>query len=214
MLSRLSRKFYSRNTGIVAKELLGKTLVHKTDEGIISGKIVETEAYLGQKDPGSHAYRGVTKRNRIMFGPAGKAYVYLVYGNHYCFNVVTEKDGEAGAVLIRALEPREGIRLMKKHRRIDGPLTCLTNGPGKLTKALGITGSMNGIDLTGNRLFVSQIASPKNKSASKDSNVIATGRVGIRRGKNFPYRYYIEGSKFVSRTIVIRKKPLTRDSRE
>jgi len=208
LLSRLSRKFYSRKTGIVAKELLGKTLVHKTDEGIISGKIVETEAYLGQKDPGSHAYGRITERNRIMFGPAGKAYVYLVYGNHYCFNVVTEKDGEAGAVLIRALEPQEGIKLMKKHRRIDGPLACLSNGPGKLTKALGITGSMNGLDLTGKRLFISQIASRKKKSPSKDFSIIATGRIGIKKGKNLPYRYYIEGSKFVSRTIAVRTKSI------
>jgi DNA-3-methyladenine glycosylase len=201
LLSRLSRKFYSRKTGIVAKELLGKTLVHKTDEGIISGKIVETEAYLAQKDPGSHAYRGITERNRIMFGPAGKAYIYLVYGNHYCLNVVTEKDGVGGAVLIRALEPQEGIKIMKKHRRIDEPLACLTNGPGKLTKALGITGSMNGVDLTGIKLFIiSQIASGKKKSPSRDFSIVTTGRIGIRKGKNLPYRYYIEGSKFVSRT--------------
>jgi DNA-3-methyladenine glycosylase len=206
LISRLSRKFYSRRTVVVAKELLGKTLVHKTDEGIISGKIVETEAYLGQKDPGSHAYRGITRRNRIMFGPAGKAYIYLVYGNHYCFNVVTEKDGVSGAVLIRALEPQEGIRLMKKRRRLDGPLPRLTNGPGKLTKALGITGSMNGADLTGNRLFViSQIASPRKESPSKGFSIVATGRIGIRTGRNLLYRYYIEGSKFVSRTIPIRK---------
>lgn len=207
MISKLSRKFYSRKTGIVAQELLGKTLVHKTDEGIISGKIVETEAYFGQKDPGSHAYRGITQRNRIMFGPAGKAYIYLVYGNHYCFNVVTEKNGVGGAVLIRALEPQEGIRLMKKHRRIDGPLVRLTNGPGKLTRALGITGSMNGADLTGNKLFIiSQIGSRKKGSSSKDFSIVSTGRIGIREGRNLPYRYYIEGSKFVSRTIPIGKQ--------
>jgi len=201
LLSRLSRKFYSRNTQIVAKELLGKTLVHKTDEGIISGKIVETEAYLGQKDPESHAYRGITERNRIMFGPAGKAYIYLVYGNHYCLNVVTEKDGIGGAVLIRALEPQEGIELMKKQRRIDQSLTCLTNGPGKLTKALGITGSMNGADLTGNKLFItSPSTSGKKKSPSKDLRIVITGRIGIRKGKNLPYRYYIEGNRFVSQT--------------
>ena len=206
MISKLSRKFYSRKTGIVAQELLGKTLVHKTDEGIISGKIVETEAYLGQEDPGSHAYRGITQRNRIMFGLAGKAYIYLVYGNHYCFNVVTEKDGVGGAVLIRALEPQEGIQLMKKYRRIDGPLAHLTNGPGKLTKALGITGSMNGTDLTGNKLFImSQIGSRKKESPSKDFSIVSTGRIGIKEGRNLPYRYYIEGSKFISRTIPIKK---------
>ncbi|MFB0526699.1 MAG: DNA-3-methyladenine glycosylase [bacterium] len=207
MISKLSRKFYSRNTGIVAQELLGKTLVHKTDEGIISGKIIETEAYLGQKDPGSHAYRGITQRNKIMFGPAGKAYIYLVYGSHYCFNVVTEKDGVGGAVLVRALEPQEGIQLMKKHRRIDGPLARLTNGPGKLTKALGITGSMNGADLTGNKLFImSRTGSRKKESPSKDFSIASTARIGIKKGRNLPYRYYIEGSKFVSRTIPSRKQ--------
>jgi len=205
-MGKLLRKFYSRKTGIVAQELLGKTLIHKTDEGIISGKIVESEAYLGQEDPGSHAYRGITRRNRIMFGPAGKAYIYLVYGNHYCFNVVTEKDGVGGAVLIRALEPKEGIQLMKKHRRIDGPLTRLTNGPGKLAEALGITGSMNGADLTGNNLFIMcQIGSRKKESPSKGFSIISTGRIGIRKGRNLPYRYYIEGSKFVSRTNGISK---------
>lgn len=207
MISKLSKKFYSRKTEIVAQELLGKTLVHKMDEGIISGKIVETEAYLGQRDPGSHAYRGITQRNRIMFGPAGKAYIYFVYGNHYCFNVVTEKDGVSGAVLIRALEPQEGIKLMEKHRRIDGPLARLTNGPGKLTKALGITGSMNGADLTGNKLFIiSRITSRKKEILSKDFSIVNTGRIGIKEGRNLPYRYYIEGSKFVSRTTPIRKQ--------
>jgi len=198
-MSKLSRKFYSRKTVIVAQELLGKTLVHKTAEGIISGKIVETEAYLGQEDAGSHAYRGITRRNRIMFGPAGKAYIYFVYGNHYCFNVVTENDGVGGAVLIRALEPRKGIQLIKKNRGIDGPLAYLTNGPGKLSEALGITGSMNGADLTGNKLFiVSQNSSRKKGKSSGDFSIISTGRIGIKEGRNLPYRYYIEGNKFVS----------------
>jgi len=198
-MSKLSRRFYSRKTVIVAQELLGKTLVHKTDEGIISGKIVETEAYLGQEDAGSHAYRGITRRNRIMFGPAGKAYIYFVYGNHYCFNVVTENDGVGGAVLIRALEPRKGIQLIKKNRGIDGPLAYLTNGPGKLSEALGITGSMNGADLTGNKLFiVSQNSSRKKGKSSGDFSIITTGRIGIKEGRNLPYRYYIEGNKFVS----------------
>jgi len=198
-MSKLSRKFYSRKTVIVAQELLGKTLVHKTAEGIISGKIVETEAYLGQEDAGSHAYRGITRRNRIMFGPAGKAYIYFVYGNHYCFNVVTENDGVGGAVLIRALEPRKGIQLIKKNRGIDGPLAHFTNGPGKLSEALGITGSMNGADLTGNKLFiVSQNSSRKKGKSSGDFSIITTGRIGIKEGRNLPYRYYIEGNKFVS----------------
>jgi len=198
-MGKLPREFYSRNTKIVARELLGKSLVHKREEGIILANIVETEAYLGLKDPGSHAYRRITPRNRIMFGPPGKAYIYFVYGNHYCLNVVTEKDGVAGAVLIRAGEPQKGIQLMRKNRRIDGPLTRLTNGPGKLTQALGITGSMNGIDLTGDRLFImSDTGLGENRRPLKKFNIIRTGRIGIKKGRNLPYRYYIEGNKFIS----------------
>jgi DNA-3-methyladenine glycosylase len=204
LTGKLPRKFYSRKTEIVAQELLGETLIYKTDEGVISGKIVETEVYLGQGDPGSHAYRGITQRNRVMFGSPGKAYIYLIYGKHHCFNIVTEKDGVAGAILIRALEPKEGIELMKKNRRIDELLSRLTNGPGKLTEALGITGSMNGVDLTGDRLFIMSENSPRKKGRTpKDFRIITTRRLGIRKGKNLPYRYYIEGSKFISRNIPI-----------
>jgi len=205
-MGKLPRKFYSRGTEIVAQELLGKTLIHKTEKGAIMAKIVETEAYLGQKDPGSHAYQGITPRNRIMFGLAGKAYIYLVYGKHYCFNVVTEKDGVAGAVLIRAGEPKEGIQLMRKNRRIDGPLRRLTNGPGKLTEALGITGSMNGVDLTENKLFImSGTNSGKRAGPSRNFSIMRTCRIGIREGSNLPYRYYIEGNRFVSQTILTKK---------
>jgi DNA-3-methyladenine glycosylase len=192
----------------VAQELLGETLIYNTDEGVISGTIVETEVYLGQGDPGSHAYRGITQRNRVMFGSPGKAYIYLIYGKHYCFNIVTEKDGVAGAILIRALEPKEGIELMKKNRRIDELLSRVTNGPGKLTEALGITGSMNGVDLTGDRLFIMSENSPRKKGRiPKDFRIITTRRLGIRKGKNLPYRYYIEGSKFISRNIPIYTPP-------
>ncbi len=210
MIDKLPRKFYSRSTEIVAQELLGKTLVHKTEKGAILAKIVETEAYFGQKDPGSHAYRGISPRNRIMFGPAGKAYVYLVYGKHYCFNIVTEKYGIPGAVLIRAGEPIEGMQLMRKNRRIGGPLAYLTNGPGKLTEALGITASMNGVDLTGNKLFVvSDTNRGETAETSKIFGITKTGRIGIKKGSNLPYRYYIEGSKFVSRTIPTKNHGLT-----
>jgi len=185
----------------VARELLSKSLVHRTDEGIISGRIVETEAYLGRDDPGSHAHCGVTSRNRIMFGPPGRAYIYLVYGSSYCLNVVTEKDGVGGAVLIRALEPEEGIGLMEKNRRIDGHLALLTNGPGKLTQALGITGSMNGADLTGNKLYIlSRDSSGKKQSRPKGFKIVTTSRIGIKAGRHLLYRYYIRGNRFVSRS--------------
>jgi len=199
---RLPRRFYCRKTRIVARELLSKTLVHKTDEGIISGRIVETEAYLGRDDPGSHAHRGVTARNRIMFGPPGKAYIYLVYGSSYCLNVVTEKNGVGGAVLIRALEPEEGIGLMEKNRRIDGHSAPLTNGPGKLTQALGITGSMNGADLTGNKLYIlsRDNCSGRKQAHPKGFKIVTTSRIGIKAGRNLLYRYYIGGNRFVSRS--------------
>src|SRR3989338_10306073 len=113
----LERSFYERNTQVVAFELIGKVLIFKQGDNFLSGKIVETEAYFGANDPASHAYRGVTPRNRVMFGPAGKTYVYFTYGNHYCLNIVTEKEGVAGAVLIRALEPLGGIDMMRKNRR-------------------------------------------------------------------------------------------------
>lgn len=210
MIDKLPRKFYSRSTEIVAQELLGKTLVHKTEKGAILAKIVETEAYFGQKDPGSHAYRGISARNRIMFGPAGKAYIYLVYGRHYCLNIVTEKCGIPGAVLIRAAEPIEGIQLMRKNRRIGERLAHLTNGPGKLTAALGITASLNGTDLTGNKLFV---VSDTNRGETREPSTIfgitKAGRIGIKEGSNLPYRYYIEGNKFVSRTIPIKNNAPT-----
>lgn len=200
-MRRLPRRFYCRKTRIVARELLSKILVHETDEGIISGRIVETEAYLGRDDPGSHAHCGVTSRNRIMFGPPGRAYIYLVYGSSYCLNVVTEKDGVGGAVLIRALEPEEGIGLMEKNRRIDGHLTLLTNGPGKLTQALGIRGSMNGADLTGNKLYIlSRDSSGKKQSWPKEFKIVTTSRIGIKAGRNLLYRYYIRGNRFVSRS--------------
>ena len=197
----MPERFYCRKTRIVARELLSKSLVHRTDEGIISGRIVETEAYLGRDDPGSHAHCGVTSRNRIMFGPPGRAYIYLVYGSSYCLNVVTEKDGVGGAVLIRALEPEEGIGLMEKNRRIDGHLTLLTNGPGKLTQALGITGSMNGADLTGNKLYIlSRDSSGKKQSRPKGFKIVTTSRIGIKTSRNLLYRYYIRGNRFVSRS--------------
>ena len=112
----LDRHFYERNTQVVAFELIGKVLVFKENGTKISGKIVETEAYFGAKDPASHAYRGMTPRNRVMFGAPGVSYVYFTYGNHHCLNVVTEKEGTAGAVLIRALEPISGVPIMQRRR--------------------------------------------------------------------------------------------------
>lgn len=189
----LPRRFYTRDTLTVAEELLGKRLVRYTMGSKLVGKIVEVEAYGGSDDPGSHAYRGMTPRNRLMFRKGGFAYVYFTYGKHYCFNVVTERQNVPGAVLIRALEPLEGIETMKKNRRMRNVFN-LTNGPGKLTEAMNITGKQNGLDITrSKRLF---ICKPEEKEKFE---VVSTKRIGIRVGVDKPWRFYIKDNRFVSR---------------
>jgi DNA-3-methyladenine glycosylase len=182
--------FYNRDTSTVARELLGHILVNKNSEGITSGIIVETEAYL-QNDPACHAARGMTNRNRAMFGPPGHAYIYFIYGMYYCFNIVTREQGIGEAVLIRALEPVEGIELMKKRRGRDKP-TELCSGPGRLTRAMGIDKDQNGRGLTGDNFFI--------RAAGEGGHeIINTTRVGISEGKELPLRFYIAGNPFVSK---------------
>jgi len=189
----LPRRFYIRETLTVAEELLGKKLVRHTDNTRLVGKIVEVEAYRGSDDPGSHAYRGMTPRNRLMFGKGGFAYVYFTYGMHYCFNVVTERQNAPGAVLIRALEPLNGIETMRKNRG-NKNLLNLTNGPAKLTEAMSITKKQNGLDLTRSKeLFICE---PKVKEKFE---VVSTKRIGIKGGADKPWRFYIKNNKFVSR---------------
>ncbi|RLI06143.1 DNA-3-methyladenine glycosylase [Candidatus Bathyarchaeota archaeon] len=188
----LPRSFYSRDTLTVAKELLGKYLVRQVGRKMVVGKIVEVEAYGGSDDPASHAYRGITPRNKLMFGEAGHAYIYFTYGNHYCLNVTTEKEGKPGAVLIRAIEPVKGIDLMKKHRKTS--LENLTNGPGKLTQALKITKKQNGLDLTKKgELF---ICFPQNKEKIE---IVSSRRIGIKVGTEKLWRFYIKNNPFVSK---------------
>jgi len=189
----LPRRFYTRETLIVARELLGKYLVRIIDGELLVGKIVEVEAYRGSDDPASHAYRGITSRNWLMFGEGGFAYVYFTYGKHHCFNVVTEKLGVPGAVLIRALQPVKGIDIMKRNRGVTDVLR-LTNGPGKLTEAMGITMKQNGVDLTEkHELFIYQ------PESSENFDIVSTSRVGIRVGVDKPWRFYIKGNRFVSK---------------
>ncbi|MBN2202727.1 MAG: DNA-3-methyladenine glycosylase [Candidatus Aenigmarchaeota archaeon] len=187
---RLCRNFYSRSTLKVAKGLLGKVLVHKTKFGVLKGRIVETEAYLGDKDPGSHAFRKITPRNKIMFGMPGFAYVYFTYGNHWLMNVVTEKEGVAGTVLLRALEPIKGIEIMKKNRN-KKDIRILTNGPGKLTQAMMVGKKHNGIDVTKGELFI--------EDSKTKPRIHTTTRIGIKTGANLPYRFYVKDSVFVSK---------------
>ncbi|MBI3999700.1 MAG: DNA-3-methyladenine glycosylase [Candidatus Omnitrophica bacterium] len=188
----LGRSFYERNTQVVAFELIGKVLVFEQNGNLLSGKIVETEAYFGANDPASHAYRGVTLRNRVMFGRAGISYVYFTYGNHHCLNMVTEAEGIPGAVLIRALEPISGVQIMQKRRGkiIYGQLT---NGPGKLTQAFGITREHSGMDLTKEPFFVTQ-----NERQDQPIPIRVSTRIGISRAKQMPLRFYLQTSSFVS----------------
>jgi DNA-3-methyladenine glycosylase len=191
MKSRLNRKFYNRPTLKVAKEFLGKYLVVEKGGNYVSGKIVETEAYIGPNDPASHAYRGMTPRNKIMFGDPGYAYVYFIYGMHHCLNFVTERKGFPAALLIRALEPADGIEIMKKRRKVEH-LKNLTNGPAKLCQALGIDRTLNGVDLCSDLIYVEDRGNNPIKIAS-------SSRMGITEGRDKKWRFYVEDNKFVSK---------------
>ena len=172
----ISHSFYARDTVDVARDLLGKTLVRKIGNKMISGIITETEAYGYKDDPASHSFAGLTERNKAMFGPVGIAYVYFTYGMHYCMNTVARDDNyEAGAVLIRALEPKEGLDFMIKQRKTN-EISNLTNGPAKLTQALQITKKQYGEDLTKpSSLFVTD------GIKIKESDIIKRPRVGIKK---------------------------------
>jgi len=173
-----------------AKQLLGCKLVHQTPEGITSGTIVETEAYTSE-DPASHTFRGQTKRNKVMFGPAGYAYIYFTYGMHYCFNIVTGPIGSGQGVLIRALEPVDGIELMKARRGMNDERQ-LTNGPAKLVQAMGITKSDYGANLLDSgKLRVEPGIKPK--------KVTQTTRIGIGQAVDHPWRFYTTGNPYVSK---------------
>jgi DNA-3-methyladenine glycosylase len=191
MAKKLARRFYDRPTLKVAKELLGKYLVVQKDGHVLSGKIVETEAYVGFKDPASHAYRGMTPRNAVMFGSPGYAYVYLTYGMHHCLNLVTEKKGYPAAVLIRAIEPVDGIQLMKR-RRGRRKLRDLTSGPAKLCQALGVDRKLNGADLCSDIIFVED-------RGEAPGRIARSSRIGVNDGKEKNWRFFLKSNEFVSR---------------
>jgi DNA-3-methyladenine glycosylase len=181
--------FYERPTVELAKELLGKIIVH----GRTAGRIVETEAYLGGDDLASHSAAGLTDRTRVIFGPPGHAYIYLIYGMYECLNIVAEARGTPGCVLIRALEPVSGFALMQRRRPSAKRPESLASGPGKLTRALGITRKLNGADLTSSALRVHR---PRHESSIE---ILTTQRVGITKCADWPLRYLIAGNPFVSR---------------
>jgi len=191
----LDQPFYTQDTISVARHLLGCFFVHEELEGTTIGRIVETEAYLID-DPASHAFRGKTTRNAVIFGPAGNAYVYFIYGMYYCVNVVTGTEGVGEAVLLRALEPIAGIELMQQRRHTSN-LWQLCSGPGKLTQAMHITPQLNGSSLLAGPL---KIASADHFGGSLSTEeIIAVPRVGITRGKDAPLRFYLQGNRFISR---------------
>jgi DNA-3-methyladenine glycosylase len=187
--SALPRDFYARTAIEVARDCLGKILVH----GKTAGRIVETEAYLGVDDRAAHAWRGITDRTRILFGPPGHAYVYFIYGMYECLNFVSEPEGQAGCVLIRALEPLVGIPVMRRRRPTAKGIEDLANGPGKLTLALGITRRLNGADLTDSELQVRRM------HEQSPFDVAVTPRIGITHCADWPLRFVIAGNRFVSR---------------
>ena len=185
----LARAFYNRPAVEVARALLGTVLV----QGTTSGRIVETEAYLGLQDRAAHSWRGITPRTRVLFGEPGHAYVYLIYGMYECLNVVAEPEGSPGCVLVRALEPLEGISRMRRRRPGARGIEDLANGPGKLTLALGISRRHNGADFTSGPLTIHPPEQPE------EVRIGVSPRIGIKHCADWPLRFFVEGNRFVSR---------------
>jgi DNA-3-methyladenine glycosylase len=192
---KLPRSFYSRSTLDVANDLLGKVLIRRLGRRKLAGRIVETEAYVGPHDLACHASKGHTPRTAVMFGPPGFAYVYMIYGFYFCLNVVTEPEGYPAAVLIRAVEPLEGVDLMKKLRSHPVRHTNIASGPGKLCMAMSIDKQLNGADLLGTTIWI--------EDRNIDRGAILTSpRAGVDYAgeyKDKPWRFFVDGSPHVSR---------------
>ncbi len=183
----LKRSFYLRPTVQVARDLLGKIIVH----GETSGRIVEVEAYLGEGDLAAHSAAGRTNRTQVIFGPPGHAYVYFIYGMYECLNLVAEPEGVAGCVLIRALEPISGIDVMRERRPTARRVEDLANGPGKLTRALGINLKNNGCDVTRGPIVVCE--------GDRTGEIGVSPRIGITKSADLPLRFFVKQNAFVSR---------------
>ena len=185
----LPRRFYNRNTIRVARDLLGKVIRHEDCAAII----VETEAYLGENDLASHSSRGITERTRVIFGPPGHAYVYLIYGVYECLNLIAEPSGKPGCVLIRAVEPIEGLDRMRARRPAARKPEQLASGPGKLTLAMGITRLLNGCDVTKGPITVHR------QTPEPPIEIVTTPRIGITQCADWPLRFLVAGNLHVSR---------------
>ena len=202
-LQRLPRRFYMRPTLTVARDLLGSFLCRRFGRKLLIARIVEVEAYLGSRDPASHAYRGETRRNEVMFREGGHLYVYFTYGMHYCSNVVTERQGKGMAVLLRAAEPIEGLERMmnnrygssRQRRSVSGDrlLLDLCRGPARLCEAFGIGRESNGVDLCGNDIWIATEPGPKRLPRIRRSP-----RIGISQGAHHRWRFFLEGARYVS----------------
>jgi DNA-3-methyladenine glycosylase len=193
--NKLSGEYYLQPTLEIARDLLGKIIVRRYRGKFIAGRIVETEAYIGEDDPACHASVGMTKRNRVMYLAGGHAYVYFTYGMHYCFNVVTEEEGFPAAVLIRAVEPVYGIDLMKKNRGLSS-IFSLTNGPAKFCEAFGIDLKFNGESLLGNRIFIIE------SQDREKFEVRQSPRIGVKTGLDKKWRFFIKDNPYVSKIKV------------
>lgn len=195
---KLPQNFYCRNVHDVAKKLLGKYIVRKFDGKYLIGKIVEVEAYDGKIDQAAHSFNGKTKRNEVMFNGGGNLYVYFTYGMHFCSNVVTGKTGDGTAILLRALEPIEGIDEMALNRFgkkeiSEKEIINLANGPAKICIALNIKREDNGTPLNGNDIFILQ------RKNIRPEQIFATTRIGIKKSVDLPWRYYIKDNRYVSK---------------
>jgi DNA-3-methyladenine glycosylase len=193
----LPRSFYRRPVRTVARQLLGKVLVRRSGRELLSGVIVEVEAYGGSDDPASHAFRGRTPRNEVMFGEGGHLYVYFTYGMHFCANVVTGQEGTGCAVLLRALEPLEGIAFLARRRK--QPLSHvreLLSGPAKLCQAMDIARPQNGVDLCGDEIWIEDRG-----IVLRPRDIASTPRIGITQGKEHLWRYVLRDSAFLSRPV-------------
>ena len=188
----VERRFFERDPALVAKDLLGKILVRNVGSKVLSGKIVETEAYYGGGDPASRAYKGRVKFNELMFAEPGRTFIYMVHGN-WLLNVVAHLKGEVGAVLIRAVEPIRGIEVMRQNREVEN-FRSLTNGPGKLTKALAITKELNGVDVTDRKGELTVI-----EGEEREFEIASSHRIGVRMDLPQELRFFMKGNGFVSR---------------
>lgn len=188
--------YYARETEVVARDLLGAIVECHTPAGVAGGRVVETEAYLGEHDPACHAVVGRTARTSALYGPPGIAYVYFIYGMHWCLNAVTRDDGLPSAVLIRAIEPLYGVELMHRRRPRVRRARELTSGPARLCSALGITGQHNGLALQRPPLVI------RYGDRVPDQDVVVTPRIGITKAADWPLRWLVAGSPYVSGRVI------------